>query len=79
MLHRVLISLLVILCLSFPSIESVAQEVIKSFHSEIEVNNDGSLVVTEFITVNSEGRNIRRGIFRDFPFRYYSFLEYIRR
>ncbi len=29
--------------------------------------SDGALLVTEAITVNAEGRNIRHGIYRDFP------------
>lgn len=47
-----------------------AQERIVSFHSDIELAHDGSLLVTETILVRAEGRNIRRGIYRDFPTRY---------
>jgi uncharacterized membrane protein YgcG len=46
---------------------AVAEERIRSYHSDIEVAPDGELTVAETITVNAEGRNIRRGIFRDFP------------
>jgi len=42
-------------------------ERIRSFHSEIVVNEDGSLHVTESITVHAEGQQIKRGIYRDFP------------
>jgi uncharacterized membrane protein YgcG len=47
-----------------------AQERILAYDSEVEVLADGSLEVTEHITVQAEGRNIRRGIYRDFPTRY---------
>ena len=44
-----------------------AQEVIKSFSSDIIVLKNGSVDVTETITVIAEGLSIRRGIFRDIP------------
>ncbi len=44
-----------------------ADERILSFDSTITVNQDGTLQVRETITVQAEGRDIRRGIFRDFP------------
>ena len=47
-----------------------AQERILSYDSEIEIRADGSLDVTEHITVRAEGNQIRRGIYRDFPTRY---------
>ena len=47
-----------------------AQERILSYDSEVEVRADGTLEVTEHITVRAEGNNIRRGIYRDFPTRY---------
>jgi len=47
-----------------------AQEVIKSYDSDIDVRSDGSLDVAEQITVHAEGQEIRRGIYRDFPTRY---------
>ena len=45
-------------------------ERIISFHSEIDLFPDGTMEVTEHITVRSLQRNIRRGIYRDFPTRY---------
>ncbi|MBO3759083.1 DUF2207 domain-containing protein [Ciceribacter sp. L1K22] len=48
---------------------ALAEEYIQSYHSDIAVEQDASLTVTETITVNAEGNNIRRGIFRDFPLR----------
>lgn len=47
-----------------------AQERILSYDSQVQVNADGSLDVTERIAVRAEGNNIRRGIYRDFPTRY---------
>ncbi len=44
-----------------------AQEQILSFDSEIQVHEDASMTVTETIVVHAEGRQIKRGIFRDFP------------
>jgi len=53
------------LCLSALPVR--AEEYIRSYRSDIKVAQDGELTVSETITVNAEGRNIRRGIFRDFP------------
>ena len=47
-----------------------ADERILSFHSDIHVQRDGSLTVTETIQVRAEGNLIRRGIYREFPTRY---------
>lgn len=46
-----------------------AREEIRAFVVDIEVRADASLEVTETITVNAEGTDIRRGIFRDIPLR----------
>ena len=45
-------------------------ESILDYHSDIRVNDDGSMVVTETIQVQSEGNQIRHGIYRDFPTSY---------
>ena len=47
-----------------------AQERILGYDSQVQVNSDGSLEVSERIKVRAEGNTIRRGIFRDFPTRY---------
>ncbi|MCH7807042.1 MAG: DUF2207 domain-containing protein [Proteobacteria bacterium] len=44
-----------------------AEEAILSYDSRIVVGEDGALDVTETILVRAEGRQIRRGIYRDFP------------
>lgn len=46
---------------------SIAAEVIKSFDAKVKIAKDGTLTVTETISVVAEGRKIRRGIYRDFP------------
>ena len=45
-------------------------EHILSFHSDINVNGDSSMVVRETIAVNATGSRIRHGIYRDFPTSY---------
>ncbi len=49
---------------------AVAQERILSYDSEVRVQADGSLEVTERIRVVVEGQRIRRGLYRDFPTSY---------
>ena len=46
---------------------ALADERILSFDETVTVQSDGSLAVREVIRVRAEGRNIRRGIYRDFP------------
>lgn len=50
-----------------------AQERITHYDVKIEVETSGGLTITETIDVISEGREIRRGIFREMP-RYYEFM-----
>jgi uncharacterized membrane protein YgcG len=47
-----------------------AEERILRFHSDIVVHEDASLTVKETIQVVSEGKEIKHGIYRDFPTRY---------
>jgi len=47
-----------------------AQEAIERFHAIVDVRADGTIAVTEAITVRAEGERIRRGIYRDFPLRF---------
>lgn len=46
---------------------ALAEERITHFVSDVTVNADASLEVRETITVEAEGRDIQRGILRDFP------------
>ncbi len=52
------------------STAAFADERILSFHSDIRVYPDGTIDVTETIQVRAEGKQIRRGIYRDFPVEY---------
>ena len=52
-----------LLCLT----SAVAEERILSFHSEVSIAADALLEVRESIRVRAEGKNIQRGIYRDFP------------
>jgi len=52
------------------SMNSHGRELILSFHSDITLKQSGQIKVTETIQVKSEGINIRRGIYRDFPTQY---------
>jgi len=59
-----------LLILFFTMGTSQAIEVIKSYHSDITIEKDGTLRVKETIVVNAEGKSIRQGIYRDFPTHY---------
>lgn len=62
-----------LLCLLLLPLGLMAQqsgERILSYHSDIIVNADSSMVVREDIAVNAAGRRIRHGIYRDFPTHY---------
>ena len=64
----------ILFALSFTS-TSQAQERILNYHSDIKVEQDGSMLVEETIRVRAEGRKIKRGIFRDFPTNYKDHLN----
>ena len=49
---------------------ALAQEQILSYDTDIKVDGDGSMLVRETIRVHAEGRQIRHGIYRDFPTEY---------
>jgi hypothetical protein len=62
-----------ILILFFGVILSIAansQERIMSYDTHIVIEESGTLLVREDITVKAEGIDIRRGIYRSFPTRY---------
>ncbi|HET7108789.1 MAG TPA: DUF2207 domain-containing protein [Candidatus Acidoferrum sp.] len=63
---------LLVACLSLSATLSARgpAERILDYHSDITLSEDGSLLVTETITVNSTGQQIRHGIFREFPTTY---------
>jgi len=62
--------LLCLLALAVFAIAAQARERVTDFHSAISIAADGTLMVTETIAVVAEGRQIRRGILRDFPTEY---------
>jgi hypothetical protein len=49
---------------------AVAEERIARFISDVDVQRNGDLLVTETIQIWAEGRQIKRGILRDFPTTY---------
>lgn len=59
-----------VLAAILPATQLAAQERIAAYDSQIQVRADGSIDVTERISVRAEGSQIRRGIYRDFPTRY---------
>jgi uncharacterized membrane protein YgcG len=69
---KVYLTLIILFSISGLSL-SGAEERILRFHSDITVHEDGSLTVKETIQVVSEGKEIKRGIYRDFPTRYNHF------
>jgi len=64
MIWRSFLSLVLLLVL-VPS--AMADERILDYQSDIEVFVDGSMQVTETIHVRAEQKEIKRGIYRDFP------------
>ena len=67
MKHRWLLLLLILLATALPA---MAKERVLDFASMVRIQQDGSLLVTEKITVEAEGNQIKRGIVREFPTRY---------
>ena len=65
MLKSIYKRLLFFCLLIFLSLPAFAAEYIEHFDSNIIVNSDGSLTITETITIHHEGNKIKRGIYRD--------------
>ena len=65
MTRWLLTALLIAVCGS-----AFADESIRRYDIDIAIQSDGAIEVTENITVQVEGNQIRRGIYRDFPTRY---------
>ena len=53
----------IVLLIACIGLQAHADEKILSFHSDIQVAADGSMQVSETITVNAEGDRIQRGIY----------------
>src|SRR5262245_56766536 len=67
-MRATILALLLGLCACASS--AFAEERISNYTIDVAIRPDGSLDVTEQITVHAEGSSIRRGIYRDFPTRY---------
>src|SRR5262249_3946604 len=68
MMARIAVALVVLLAAIVPA---SAVERILDFISDVTVERNGDLNVTETIAVQAEGQEIRRGIYRDFPTTYH--------
>ena len=58
---------LAVACIACAALSRAETERILDFHSDITLQPDSSLLVTETIVVYSTGNQIRHGIYRDFP------------
>src|SRR3954471_23552422 len=67
--HRLLLSF-GLLVLALLPLAAQGQERILSYDSDIRVNQDGSMRVSESIRVYAAGDKIKHGIYRDFPTEY---------
>jgi len=68
---QIRIAFLVLASLWLPIAPGASQfEHILDFHSDVTLQDDSSLIVTETITVYCAGQRIRHGIYRDFPTTY---------
>ncbi len=61
---------LAVVLLAAAIMPAMANERITRFVSDVDVQRNGDLLVTETIAVQAEGQVIKRGILRDFPTRY---------
>ena len=61
---------LLVVTLALLAFDTRADERILDYQSDIRVETDGAMLVTETITVQAEGNQIKRGIYRDFPTTY---------
>jgi uncharacterized membrane protein YgcG len=68
-----LILFFILFALPLAALDSNSEKII-SFHSYIKIHKDSSMTVTETIEVNVAGRDIKHGIYRDFPIRYKDLL-----
>lgn len=57
-------------CITAMCLDAYAQEHIESFASTVTINKDGSMHVREVITVQAEGNQIKKGIYRELPLLY---------
>jgi len=74
MRRALLLFLLCVLALAAPCAVVVQSERILEYHSDITLQDDGTMLVEETIRVLCAGNQIRHGIYRDFPTRYQDHL-----
>jgi uncharacterized membrane protein len=67
---RILSFLTLLFLVSTNRVFALEQERISTFDSQIVINKDASLTVTESIKAYANGTEIKRGIYRDFPTNY---------
>src|SRR3954462_4888692 len=69
MIRRFLFAVLMLAAAFTPALvtPSLAEERIERFVSDVAVERNGDLVVTETIQLWAEGHQIKRGFLRDFP------------
>ncbi|MBP2235441.1 putative membrane protein YgcG [Sinorhizobium kostiense] len=66
-MSRFVATLAIALFIMASPLVAAAAEIIAAYHSVVDLAKDGTLSVTETITAMVEGKQIRRGIYRDFP------------
>ena len=69
-LKAMVIILIVFLSVKILYTQNYSVERILAYNSDIIIKEDASMIVRETIKVHSEGDQIKRGIYRDFPTRY---------
>jgi uncharacterized membrane protein YgcG len=72
MIKKIFLFLIVVFSLFIEPVcaQYYGNEHVLNFHSDIKVQPDSSMLVTETITVIAGGNKIKHGIYRDFPTRY---------
>ena len=69
-IRRILLTGLLLLVVCVAAARCPAAERILAYHTDVVVHADASITITETIQVRAEGKQIKRGIYRDFPVRY---------
>lgn len=67
-MKKIIISVLIFLAAALPCCAAGTHERVLSFDAVLKVLSDGSAVITEEITVNAQGKEIRRGLVRVLDF-----------
>jgi len=69
-IRRLLLAGLLVAAVCTAAARCPADERILDYHTDVIVHPDASITITETIKVRAEGKQIKRGIYRDFPVRY---------